>query len=118
MRYISPCVDMCSPYGTYLCMNGGVCEYDNLIEDVKCVCPYKYKGKYCEIGKISLNYCLNSFWSIIITRYLYHILIIDNCSHDGESVCQNGGSCHVIPNGKVECSYIYPFSGTYCEIGI
>ena len=118
MRYISPCVDMCSPYGTYLCMNGGVCEYDNLIEDVKCVCPYKYKGKYCEIGKISLNYCLNSFWSIIITRYLYHILIIDNCSHDGESVCQNGGSCHVIPNGKVECSCIYPFSGTYCEIGI
>ena len=60
LRYISPFEDMCSPNGTYLCMNGGVCEYDTLIEDVHCICPYKYKGKYCEIGKITLNYCLHS----------------------------------------------------------
>ena len=55
-------LDICSPNGTYLCRNGGVCKYDHLKDEAHCACPYSYEGKYCEIGKEQVqfkHFCLS-----------------------------------------------------------
>ena len=48
---------MCAPDGSYICKNGGICEYDDMLEEISCLCPYSHEGKYCEEGMflVSLN---------------------------------------------------------------
>ena len=42
--------DKCSPEGIYVCKNGGMCNFDEANDNIKCLCPYSYGGDYCEKG--------------------------------------------------------------------
>ncbi|CAH8447399.1 unnamed protein product [Schistosoma haematobium] len=55
-----------------------------------CLCPEGFHGKLCET-KIINNYCT-------------------------EIVCQNGGQCNILDNGKEYCTCLKNYHGLYCEV--
>ena len=107
---------MCSPDGTYLCKNGGICRYDDTHEEITCFCPYSHEGKYCERGKflVPLPSIIFSNGILYFHGYTY---ITDKCLANGTSICENGGICHVKPSGKIDCTCTNQYSGAHCEVG-
>ena len=121
--------DRCSPYGDYICKNGGTCTI-NQDEDVKCHCPLSHNGIYCESGIMLIsrvNYPLP-----IIVFYMYHALIVffcifslqlftkkqlDRCSPGKINICRNGGTCLIAEEGDLSCACDVRFKGAYCQIG-
>ncbi|CAH8444816.1 unnamed protein product [Schistosoma turkestanicum] len=83
-----------------LCLNNATCldlvttnediEMNNVSNDLfQCLCPEGFHGKLCET-KIINNYCT-------------------------EIVCQNGGQCNILDNGKEYCTCLNNYHGLYCE---
>ncbi|CAI2723409.1 unnamed protein product [Schistosoma spindalis] len=93
---IKPCAANSS-----LCLNNATCldlmttnesiEMINESNDLfVCLCPEGFHGKLCET-KIINNYCT-------------------------EIVCQNGGQCNILDNGKEYCTCLKNYHGLYCEV--
>ncbi|XP_035230192.1 fibropellin-3-like, partial [Stegodyphus dumicola] len=114
------CIGPCSPNP---CNNGGTCL--DVRRSYRCVCPYGYKGRKCEIetneDSCDVNPCLNDgicvrngsgFTCLCKSPFGGMICEISPCSSDP---CQNEGTCTAVGE-NYECTCVPPYNGTNCEI--
>ncbi len=95
------------------CQNGGQC--DQVAANIYiCVCPPEYTGAQCEMSVLG-----KAFWYKDKQSNLSILVLATNpCVTTAGAICQNGGTCIVIPTNIASylCNCAAGWSGTNCEI--